>query len=201
MSDNATVFIVDDDEAVRDSLRWLMRSVGLAAETFDSANAFLDRYNNADSGCLVLDIRMPGMSGLDLQEQMNSDGIKIPIIFITGHGDVPIAVRALKAGAFDFIEKPFKDQILLDSVQRAIAHDEEQRLETDMQADINARLKLLTPREREVMELVVNGNANKVIAIELGVTQKTVEAHRAKVMEKMQARSLSALVRMRLSVD
>ncbi|OOZ42268.1 DNA-binding response regulator [Solemya pervernicosa gill symbiont] len=201
MSNEATVFIVDDDEAVRDSLQWLMRSVGLAVETFPSANDFLEGYERERSGCLVLDIRMPGMGGLDLQEQLAAEQVRLPVIFITGHGDVPIAVRALKAGAVDFIEKPFKDQALLDSVQRAIALDEEQRHETGLQADISARLKLLTPREREVMEMVVHGSANKVIAIELGVTQKTVEAHRAKVMEKMEARSLSELVRMRLSVD
>jgi len=201
VSSEPTVFIVDDDEAVRDSLQWLMRSVGLTVETFPSAHDFLTRYQPDRPGCLVLDIRMPGMSGLDLQEQLADEGVQIPVIFITGHGDVPIAVRALKAGAIDFIEKPFKDQALLDSVQRAIALDEEQRVEHGVQADISARLQRLTPREREVMEMVVAGKANKVIAIDLGVTQKTVEAHRAKVMEKMEARSLSELVKMSLTAQ
>ncbi len=191
-----TVFIVDDDEAVRDSLRWLVESVGLAAEVHASAQAFLDLYHPDRIGCLVLDIRMPGMSGLDLQELMVERSIELPVIFVTGHGDVPMAVRALKAGAFDFIEKPFNDQLLLDCVQRAIGQDIERRREAARTADIRARMASLTPRERQVLELVVRGASNKVIGNELGVTQKTVEAHRARVMEKLAADSLSHLVRM-----
>jgi len=196
MSADTTVFIVDDDEAVRDSLGWLMKTVGLATEVFASARDFLDSYDPRRPGCLVLDIRMPGMSGLELQEKLAEDAIPLPVIIITGHGDVPLAVRALKGGAVDFIEKPFNDQVLLDAVQRAITLDASQRQEYERNADISARLASLTPREHEVLELVVAGRANKVIAAELGVSQKTVEAHRARVMEKMEAPSLSALVRM-----
>lgn len=196
-----TVFIVDDDEAVRDSLRWLMKSVGLAAETYPSAQAFLDSYDPQRPGCLVLDIRMPGMSGLDLQELLPERGVELPLIFISGHGDVPMAVRALKSGAFDFIEKPFNDQLLLERVQRAIEADAAQRRERSARADITARMALLTPREREVLDRVVAGASNKGISRDLGVSLKTVEAHRARVMEKLQAGSLTELVRLVLSVE
>lgn len=199
MSD-PTVFIVDDDDAVRDSLSWLMRSVGLAAESFGSAQAFLDACDPERPGCLVLDIRMPGMSGLDLQEKLHQRHIQLPIIIISGHADVPMAVRALKAGAFDFIEKPFNDQLLLDCVQRAIEKDLERRRELAEQADVATRLEQLTPREREVLELVVHGAPNKIISRELGVSLKTVEAHRARVMDKLQAGSAAELVRLVLSV-
>lgn len=201
MTDDTTVFIVDDDEAVRDSLGFLMQSVGLKARSFESAQAFLDAYQSHDAGCLVLDIRMPGMSGLELQERMNGAGITIPIIFISGHGDVPMAVRALKAGAFDFIQKPFNDQTLLDCVQRAIQEDMGRREERAARSDVMQRIESLTPREREVLDLVVAGHPNKVIGAELGVSQKTVEAHRARVMEKLEAKSLSELVRLSLSVS
>lgn len=194
----ATAFIVDDDEAVRDSLRFLMLSIGIEVETFGSAQAFLDGYDTERPGCLVLDIRMPGISGLELQEQLPQNGIHLPVIIISGHGDVPMAVRALKAGAFDFIEKPFNDQVLLDCVQRAIEQDLAHRRERAVQEDIAARLELLTPREREVMGLVVSGAPNKVISAQLGVSLKTVEAHRARVMEKLKAKSVSELVRMSL---
>jgi FixJ family two-component response regulator len=196
-----TVFIVDDDEAVRDSLSWLMQSVGLRPKSFGSALEFLERYERENPGCLVLDIRMPGLSGLDLQTRLTETGIQLPVIFISGHGDVPMAVRALKAGAFDFIEKPFNDQVLLDCVQRALAHDAETRRDMEARRDVSARLELLTPREREVLDLVVDGASNKVISHTLGVSLKTVEAHRARVMEKLQAGSLSELVRLVLSVD
>ena len=196
MSEQATVFIVDDDEAVRDSLSFLMRSVGLKTESFDSADSFLQAAPQQRAGCLLLDIRMPGMSGLELQGQLEGQGIHLPVIFISGHADVPMAVRALKAGAFDFVEKPFNDQLLLDCVQRAIEADRQQR-QSDLQLDEwRTRLATLTPREREVMALVVEGAANKVISNTLGVSLKTVEAHRARVMEKLQADSLSQLVRM-----
>lgn len=200
MSETSTVFIVDDDEAVRDSLSWLMESVGLSTETFSSADAFLQGYGADRPGCLILDIRMPGMSGLELQSVLREQGFRLPLIIISGHADVPMAVRALKAGAFDFIEKPFNDQLLLDIVQRAIEQDRQQRESHAEVDEWRARLESLTPREREVLELVVSGAANKVISGELGVSLKTVEAHRARVMDKLQASSLSELVRMTLTV-
>ncbi len=190
------VFIVDDDEALRDSLRWLIESVGLMVETHDSADSFLQSYYPGQSGCLLLDVRMPGMSGLELQEQLESRDVRLPIVIITGHGDVAMAVRAMKAGAMDFIEKPFDDELLLASIQRALSLDVEQRKSRATQAEILARLAHLTRREHQVMELVTTGKANKQIASELNVSAKTVEAHRAHVMEKMQANSLAELVRM-----
>lgn len=200
MSEQSTVFIVDDDEAVRDSLSWLMQSVGLNTETFPSADSFLQGFGEDRPGCLLLDIRMPGMSGLELQNVLQERGFRLPLVVISGHADVPMAVRALKAGAFDFVEKPFNDQLLLDTVQRAIEQDREQR-ESHAQIDAwRARLDTLTPREREVLELVVVGASNKQISSELGVSLKTVEAHRARVMDKLEADSLSQLVRMTLTV-
>jgi RNA polymerase sigma factor (sigma-70 family) len=191
-----TVFIVDDDQAVARSLRWLIESVQLKVETFASAQAFLDGYAAAKPGCLVLDVRMPGMSGIELQERLTVQRIRIPIIFITGHGDVQMAVRAVQAGAFDFIEKPFNDQDLLDRIQRAIAVDSERRERDSQRAQLSTLFAGLTPREREVMDLVVEGMSNKAVANTLGLSAKTVEVHRAKVMEKMNARSVSDLVRM-----
>jgi two-component system response regulator FixJ len=191
-----TVFIVDDDQAVARSLRWLIESVQLKVETFASAQAFLDGYAAAKPGCLVLDVRMPGMSGIELQERLTVQRIRIPIIFITGHGDVQMAVRAVQAGAFDFIEKPFNDQDLLDRIQRAIAVDSERRERDSQRAQLSTLFAGLTPREREVMDLVVEGMSNKAVANTLGLSAKTVEVHRAKVMEKMNARSVSDLVKM-----
>ncbi len=191
-----TVFIVDDDQAVARSLRWLIESVRLKVETFASAQAFLDGYDAAKPGCLVLDVRMPGMSGIELQERLTAQRIRVPIIFITGHGDVQMAVRAVQAGAFDFIEKPFNDQDLLDRMQRAISFDSERRERDTQRAQLGALFTSLTPREREVMDLVVEGMSNKAVANTLGLSAKTVEVHRAKVMEKMNARSVSDLVRM-----
>lgn len=190
------VYIVDDDDAVRDSLSWLVESVGLEAETFASAAEFLDICNNELSGCLVSDVRMPGMSGIELQEQLVSRGIKIPIIFITGYGDIKMAVQAIQHGAVDFITKPFNDQELLDKIQHAI--------EKGMQAwerqveikKLESRFERLTPREHEVMLKVIQGKLNKIVASELDISSKTVEAHRAKVMEKMQASNLAELIRM-----
>jgi RNA polymerase sigma factor (sigma-70 family) len=200
VSGKSTVFIVDDDEAVRDSLSWLMQSVGLSTETFPSADAFLQGFGEDRPGCLLLDIRMPGISGLELQSLLRERGFRLPLVVISGHADVPMAVRALKAGAFDFIEKPFNDQLLLDTVQRAIEHDRQQR-ESHARVDVwRRRLDTLTPREREVLQLVVGGASNKQISSELGVSMKTVEAHRARVMDKLQADSLSELVRMTLTV-
>ncbi|MES9844440.1 MAG: response regulator transcription factor [Candidatus Sedimenticola sp. PURPLELP] len=196
-----TVFIVDDDQEVRDALQLLMESVGLKVETFGSAQNYLDQFDASRAGCLVLDIRMPGMSGLDLQARLAAESIHPPIVIITGHGDVPMAVRAVQAGAVDFVQKPFNDQQLLDSVHRAIEQDSVQRGEVSKLLEIQERLGKLTPREREVMELVIAGKRNKVIAADLNISQSTVEAHRAKVMEKMQADTLSSLMRMMLTLE
>jgi FixJ family two-component response regulator len=190
------VFVVDDDEAVRSSLRMLIRSVGLQAQAFATAQEFLRLYDPRQPGCLLLDVRMPGMSGLELQQELNRRGATIPVIFITGHGDVPMAVEAMQHGAFDFLQKPFRDQDLLDRVQRAMVQDAQSRAGLAMRAEIKARMASLTPRESEVLRLVTSGKANKVVGAELGVSQRTVEIHRAHVMEKMQARSLAELVRM-----
>ncbi|KRT54964.1 response regulator transcription factor [endosymbiont of Ridgeia piscesae] len=196
MSSEPTVFVVDDDQAMRNSLKWLIESVAMKVETFASANAFIESYYPGRSGCLLLDVRMPGMSGLELQEYLQRNSIPIPVIIITGHGDVPMAVRAMKAGAIDFIEKPFNDELLLESIRHAIIFDEKQRDIQAQRSEVAARLARLTPREHEVMEMVTIGKANKEIANALGVSAKTVEAHRARVMEKMAARSLAELVRM-----
>jgi two-component system response regulator FixJ len=195
-----TVFVVDDDSAVRDALRFLMRSVGLTVEAFSSAAEFLDAYRDDRAGCLVLDIRMPGMTGLELQDKLIERRSILPIIFITGHGDVPMAVEAMQAGAMDFIQKPFRDQDLLDRIHQAIDKDAKTRQSLGELAAIRMRLASLTPREREVMDLVVHGKANKVIAGDLDLSQRTVEIHRARVMEKMEASSLAHLVRMVLEV-
>jgi RNA polymerase sigma factor (sigma-70 family) len=199
VSDEQTVFVVDDDAAVRDSLSWLIKSVGLRVETYGSAQEFLEAYDPKRSGCVVLDVRMPGMSGLELQEKLKVDKVALPVIIITGHGDVPMAVRAVKAGAFDFIEKPFHDQTLLDRIQQALKREVESRKLEEKRSEVEQRLALLTPREREVLDLVVCGNPNKVIAAQLGISCRTVEIHRGRVMEKMQANSLSDLVRIGLT--
>jgi two-component system response regulator FixJ len=195
-----TIFVVDDDAAVRDALKLLLRSVGHAVETFGSAQEFLDAYGEDRAGCLVLDIRMPGMSGLELQQKLNEQHSILPIIFITGHGDVPMAVEAMQAGAVDFIQKPFRDQDLIDRINQALEKDSSNRAALGERNDIRRRLETLTPREREVLDLVVHGKANKVIAGDLKLSQRTVEIHRARVMEKMQASSLAHLVRMVLEV-
>ncbi|MEZ5540087.1 MAG: response regulator FixJ [Pseudomonadales bacterium] len=196
VSPEATVFVVDDDDAVRESLVFLMKSVGLKAESFSSAQDFLSHYNPARSGCLVLDIRMPGMSGLELQEKLSQMDCILPIIFITGHGDVPMAVKAIKAGAADFVQKPFRDQDLIDRIREVLQEDAEARVDKLQKAEVLRRIGTLTEREREVMEQVVDGKANKVVAIDLNVSQRTVEIHRANVMDKMKARSLAQLVRL-----
>jgi len=195
-SSEPTVFIVDDDEAVRDSLRMLMKSVGLAAECYASAAEFLDAYDPDRAGCLVLDVRMPGVSGIDLQATLESMHSILPIIFITAHGDVPMAVQAIQSGAVDFMQKPFSDQALLDRVQQVIEQDRKNRRLLQGRNEILERIASLTPREREVMEMVAEGKPNKVIAIDLGVSERTVEIHRARVMKKMEAESLPHLVRM-----
>jgi FixJ family two-component response regulator len=190
------VIVVDDDDAVRNSLRLLLKSVGLPTLTHASAQEYLDAWDPAQPGCLVLDVRMPGMSGLELQEELNRRGAIVPVIFISGHGDIPMAVDAIQHGAFDFLQKPFRDQDLIDRVQRALAIDHANR-ETLAQRDtVRQRYESLTPREQEVIALVTQGKANKVMAGDLGVSQRTVEIHRARVMEKMGAQSLAQLVRM-----
>jgi len=201
MKNEPAVFIVDDNQEVREALQLLMESVGLKVQSFSSAPEFLDQFDSSLPGCLVLDVRMPGMSGLDLQAKLAEEPLHPPVIIITGHGDVPMAVKAVQNGALDFIEKPFNDQALLDSVHRALEQDSQQRGEATILADLRTRYDRLTPREREVLERVVAGKRNKVIASEMYVSQSTVEAHRAKVMEKMEANTLSDLMRMMISLE
>jgi FixJ family two-component response regulator len=193
---DAVVFVVDDDASMRESLKNLIRSVGLRAELFASAQEFLRSKRPDVPGCLVLDVRLPGLSGLDLQRRTSQAGLEIPIIFITGHGDIPMTVRAMKAGAVEFLTKPFRDQDLLDAIQQALERDRKAR---DQRADIEelrSRFASLTPREREVMVRVVAGLLNKQIGAELGSSETTVKIHRHQVMEKMGAGSLAELVRM-----
>lgn len=180
-----TVFIVDDDEAIRDALSWLLQSRGVEAQGFESAETFLNQWNPDMGGCLLLDIRMSGMSGLDLFDRLREVQARLPVIFLTGHGDVPMAVGALKKGARDFVEKPFNDNDLVDRVIEALEWDAQRRADEAGLADLNARLEQLTARERQVMDLVLAGKLNKVIADELGITMRTVEVHRAHVFEKM----------------
>ncbi|HEY9080926.1 response regulator transcription factor [Magnetovibrio sp.] len=196
-----TIFVVDDDKAARDSLSWLISSVGLHVETFDSAQAFLDAYDPSRPGCLLVDVRMPGMSGLELQKRLAENPHCLPVIVVTGHGDVQMAVRAMKDGAFDFIEKPYNDQILLDLVQNAVRECERRRTQVTSHLEIQELIDTLTPRERQVMDMIVEGNTNKQIAFALDISDKTVEAHRAKVMEKLQAASLADLIRKSLSAS
>ena len=188
------VYVVDDDAAVCDSLTLLLKAVQLKAQTFATASQFLEHYDPRQHACLVADIRMPGMSGLELQSVLKRLGAPIPLIFITAYGDVPMAVDAMKSGAIDFIEKPFRDQDLLDRVHQALAMDRQRRVDERRIDSIRKRLATLTPRESEVMQRVVEGQSNKVIAMDLGVSQRTVEIHRAHVMEKMGTRSVATLV-------
>ena len=197
----ALVFVVDDDEAVRSSTKLLLKSVGLPAVTYSSAQEFLDNYDQMQPGCVVLDVRMPAMSGLELQQLLNMRGAIIPVIFITGHGDIPMAVEAMQHGAFDFLQKPFRDQDLLDRVQKALEKDRVNRVQLREKTRIQERRESLTPREREILELMTRGKPNKVMAADLGVSQRTVEIHRARVMEKMGASSLAQLVRMVMDLD
>jgi two-component system, LuxR family, response regulator FixJ len=196
-----TIFVVDDDEGVRNSLRFLLKSVGLATRTLASANEFLDVYQHSQPGCVVLDVRMPGMSGIELQQQLNLRGATIPVIFITGHGDVPMAVEAMQQGAFDFLQKPFRDQDLIERIQRALERDAKNRAALVQHTKIRECFESLTPREREVLVLMTKGKQNKVMAAELGVSQRTVEIHRARVMEKSGAASLAQLVRMIIDLE
>jgi FixJ family two-component response regulator len=200
MADQAPiVYVVDDDEAVRESLGLLLESVDQASKGFASATDFLDSYDDGMAGCIVLDIRMPGMNGMELQKKLNDLNSILPIIFVTGHGDVPMAVEAMQHGAVDFIQKPYREQDLLDKINQALSLDEAQRSDLKEKQGIVARIETLTPRELEVMNMMIDGNANKVIAIDLGISQRTVEIHRSRVMEKMNTHSLAHLVRMVLA--
>jgi FixJ family two-component response regulator len=194
--EETTVFVVDDDASVRTAVKRLLQSIGLQVKTFDSAQAFLAHSDHDKPACLVLDVRMAGMSGIELQEQLTKAGLRMPIIFITGHGNIPMSVKAVKSGAVDFIEKPFDDQKLIDAINIALKEDGKYRLEQAEIKDIQHRVDSLTPREHEVFDLVVTGMLNKQIAFDLGMSEKTVKVHRARVMQKMKAESLADLVRM-----
>jgi FixJ family two-component response regulator len=196
MKQDPVVFVIDDDRMIREGLHSLIRSVGLRVETFASAQDFLAAKRPDVPACLVLDVRMPGVSGLDLQLKLSEAGIHIPIIFITGHGDIPMSVRAMKEGAYEFLTKPVRGQDLLDAIQKAIASDGELRKEREELKEVRQRFNTLTPREREVLDLVVAGLLNKQIADKLGMSELTVKTHRAHVMEKTNAESLAHLVRM-----
>jgi two-component system response regulator FixJ len=202
MSDQVNiVYIVDDDDAVRDSLCFLLKSVGITCNGFSSGKEFLEAYDPDWQGCILLDIRMPGISGMEVQRQLAEQNCPLPIIFITGHGDIPMAVEAMHLGAYDFIQKPFHDQELLDRIQQALTTYRESQNELTVRKDVQECYEKLTPREKEVMEAVVRGHANKVIAMDLELSQRTVEIHRARVMEKMQARSLASLVKYSLLIN
>jgi FixJ family two-component response regulator len=196
MFDETIVYVVDDDNAVRRFLRGLIASVDLHVEAFDSAQSFLEQYDGQTPGCLLLDIRMPGMSGLELQKEIVARGISLPIVFLTGHGDVQIAVNAMKAGAFDFIEKPFRNDLLLDTIQRAVTEGVNADISRARKSATGNLVSRLTLREREVMDMVVDGVTNRKIAERLGISERTVENHRASMMNKMEAKSLAELIKM-----
>ncbi|MCW8931541.1 MAG: response regulator [Gammaproteobacteria bacterium] len=200
MNEQVSVFIIDDEEQVRNALALLMKSVGLDVECYSSGQEYLEQFDKTKRGCIILDVRMPGISGLDLQEKLNQEKISPPVIVMTGHGDIPMSVRAVKAGAVHFIEKPFNNQIMLDCVYRAIKLDSLQRNEFENLTYIEQCYKKLTSREKEILNYVIIGKRNKEIAHEVDITQSTVEAHRAKVMDKMCAKTLSDLMRMAISL-
>ncbi|MGO9946458.1 MAG: response regulator transcription factor [Steroidobacteraceae bacterium] len=194
------IYVVDDDDGMRRALDTLLSTVGYRTAVYSRPTDFLANFKADSPGCLVLDIRMPDMSGLEVQQQLNRTGSMMPVIFITGHGDVPMAVQAMKEGAFEFIQKPFRDQDLLDRINHALKQDAENRSTVSRRAEVLHRQESLTPRERQVMDMVVDGAANKVIAIDLNLSERTVEIHRAKVMEKMGARSVAHLVKLQLTL-
>ncbi len=198
---DSTVFVVDDDEAVRKGLTFLLRTAGHAVDAFASAVAFLETYDPKRGGCLLLDVRMPHMTGLELLQELKARAWPIPTIFITGHGTVPIAIAAMKAGAFDFIEKPLRDDTLIESVERALNWDQTRREERLQLAALKRRASLLTARENEILDLVATGEPNKMIARRLGISFRTVELHRSHILEKMRARSVSELIRMAILLD
>jgi FixJ family two-component response regulator len=199
MSEEAIVYIVDDDQAMVESLSWIIESVGLKAKVYIRAQDFLDHYSSDQHGCLLLDVRMPGMSGPELQAKLNSIGAALPIIFISGHGDVPLAVRVMKAGAIDFLTKPFNDQVLIESINKALRVDKANREKQQESAQAEAKFALLSPREIQVLQGIVAGKQNKVISGELNISLKTVEAHRASVMKKMCVKSVPELVKLVLT--
>jgi RNA polymerase sigma factor (sigma-70 family) len=196
MTQAAVVFVVDDDPSVRSSLKFLLSTVGLQAETFDSADSFLHKKPRDVPSCLVLDVRLPGLSGLDFQRELATRNIRIPIVFLTGHGDIPMSVRAMKAGAIEFLTKPFRDQDLLDAVRVALDRDRARREQENEMWDLRRRFDCLTSREQEVVSMVVAGMLNKQIAAELGTAESTVKVQRSRAMEKMQASSLAELIKM-----
>ena len=198
MAADATVHVIDDDEAVRQSLEFLLRASGVAAKTYESASAFLNALPTVEAGCIITDVRMPGISGMELLKRLGEMQVKLPVIVITGHGDVPLAVEAMKIGAVDFLEKPFEDEHLLGSVRSALDRLQQNAARDAKRAEVEARLAALTNREREVLDGLVAGKPNKVIAFDLAISPRTVEIYRANVMTKMGAASLSELVRMAL---
>jgi two-component system, LuxR family, response regulator FixJ len=198
MAADAIVHVIDDDEAVRQSIEFLLRTSGVTARTYDSASAFLDVLPTIESGCIITDVRMPGISGIDLLRHLGEMQIRIPVIVITGHGDVPLAVEAMKSGAVDFLEKPFEEDLLLRSVRSALNRSQENAARDAERAEVEARLATLTNRERDVLEGLVAGKPNKIIAFDLAISPRTVEIYRANVMTKMEAASLSELVRITL---
>ncbi|MBU6297885.1 MAG: response regulator transcription factor [Alphaproteobacteria bacterium] len=200
MAESGTVFIVDDDPDIRDSLALLMESSGYKAKPYASGVEFLENENPGTAGCLLVDVQMPDMNGLELQHELGARHFRLPVIIMTGHGDIPIAVQAMKAGAVDFLEKPFDDDVLLDCVRRALERVASSADEAHIAREAEQRLSHLTERERQVLELIVAGKANKVIAYELSISPRTVEIHRSRVMEKMDAGNLADLVRMVLSI-